>query len=90
MENLPPDVEAYRRTPSFTEHTVPQALLTDHRTKAGVWARIVVETGALLMRIAETGEQVHLEPGVDGVAAPEQAHRVELSSTAKFFVEFHR
>lgn len=38
---LPP----YKRTPTFDEHTIPAGLRRDHRTRAGVWGRIVVEAG---------------------------------------------
>ncbi|MGA8400627.1 MAG: DUF1971 domain-containing protein, partial [Stellaceae bacterium] len=35
---LPPGLVAYRRTPIFTETTLPNGLRHRHRTKAGVWA----------------------------------------------------
>lgn len=34
---LPPDVRPYRRTPDFTEATVPEGLKRAHDTKPGVW-----------------------------------------------------
>src|SRR4051812_38643256 len=43
MASLPEHVQVYKQTPTFTEDNVPSGLLADHRTKAGVWARIVVE-----------------------------------------------
>jgi hypothetical protein len=37
IQGLPPGLTAYRRTPVFTETTLPAALRQRHRTKAGVW-----------------------------------------------------
>src|SRR3546814_17459197 len=47
MKPLPADVVPYKRTPDFTEQTVPPALLREHRTKEAVWGRIVVLEGRL-------------------------------------------
>ncbi|HET8883234.1 MAG TPA: DUF1971 domain-containing protein, partial [Solimonas sp.] len=47
MKPLPSDVLAYKRTPEFTEQTVPPGLLHEHQTKASVWAKIVVLEGRL-------------------------------------------
>ena len=41
------ELTPYKRTPSFSEATVPAGLLADHATKEGVWALIQVEDGAL-------------------------------------------
>lgn len=45
MKTLPEDVRPYRRTPTFTESTIPPSLLMDHTTKPGVWGVIHVVTG---------------------------------------------
>jgi tellurite methyltransferase len=50
-----------KRTPEFTEATVPQGLLRDHSTKAGVWAQIRVLEGTLRYHVPS--EVVHhVEP----------------------------
>src|SRR4051812_46608322 len=47
MAALPPELTACKRTESFSETSVPAALCSSHRTKPGVWARIIVEEGRL-------------------------------------------
>lgn len=39
---LPPGAQAYKRTPVFTQDTVPAGLLRDHVTREGTWALIHV------------------------------------------------
>lgn len=91
MKTLPADAEPYKRTATFTEETVPAGLLRAHRTKPGVWGRIVVEQGELRYRILEpTVEQVVLRPGLDGVVEPEVPHEVEPVGAVRFLVEFLR
>ena len=46
---LPAEVQAYRRTPEFTEATVPPALLKAHTTKDGTWALIHVLRAACVI-----------------------------------------
>jgi len=78
----------YKRTPTFTEDTVPAGLLRDHRTKAGVYGRIVVEAGRLELT---TGEQVVvLGAGEEAISQPEQTHSVKPLGMVRFYVEFCR
>ena len=89
MKSLPSDVIAYKRTPTFTQHTVPAGLLRAHTTKAGVWGRIVVASGQLRYRIQgdEPGEHV-LAPGHDGIVEPQVPHDVTPIGDVEFHVEF--
>ena len=91
MKDLPPGLEAYRRTPTFDQDSVPAGLRRAHHTKAGVWGRIVVEEGALLYRILEpeVEEQV-LRPGEPGVVEPTIRHEVAPQGPVRFYVEFLR
>jgi tellurite resistance-related uncharacterized protein len=88
MATVPPDVTPYKRTATFTEDTVPAGLLHDHRTKAGVWAHIVVEDGKLEYT-CDRGTFV-LSPNVRGVAPPEKTHHVRAIGPVRFHVEFLR
>ena len=91
MKRLPDDGSAYRRTPEFTEATVPAGLLRRHSTKSGVWGRIVVQEGVLRYRILEPQVEEHrLRQGHDGVVEPAVAHEVEPLGPVRFFVEFLR
>ena len=44
---LPPGAQAYKRTPVFTQDTVPAGLLRDHVTREGTWALIHVLEGVV-------------------------------------------
>ena len=90
MAKLPAHVTVYGRTPTFTEKSVPEALCQDHATKAGVWGRIIVESGRLAYIVTETGERQILLPGKSGVIAPIARHRVEPLGPVSFYVEFLR
>jgi tellurite resistance-related uncharacterized protein len=82
---------AYRRTPEFSESTIPAALRRHHATKAGVWARIHVIEGSLRYRILEpAGSEYILTPERPGVVEPEVPHEVEAIGGVRFYVEFLR
>ncbi|MFO0612545.1 MAG: DUF3565 domain-containing protein [Polyangiaceae bacterium] len=86
----PLSFEPYKRTPVFTEETVPRALLADHTTKAGVWGRIEVLEGALAYDVPSLSLVFELRPGEDGSVAPEVPHHVTPRGAVRFFVEFYR
>jgi len=85
---MPAGASEYKRTATFTEATLPAALRAAHRTKAGTWARIVVEAGALEYHVRG---RVHLlQPGQAGLVEPEQPHHVQPLGTVRVHVEFWR
>lgn len=91
MQTLPAYVVPYKRTPEFTESTVPEALRHSHDTKHGVWARIVVLEGQLLYRILEPViEEIWLDSSRCGVVEPMVKHQVEPRPGVRFYVEFCR
>lgn len=91
MKNLPNDVVSYKRTPEFSEDSVPKGLLNAHQTKAGTWGKIVVLEGALRYRILEPETEVtDLTPDRYGVVEPTVLHDVEPLGSVRFFVEFYR
>jgi tellurite resistance-related uncharacterized protein len=91
---LPADVRPYKRTPTFTEATVPPGLLCAHATKEGVWGLIHVLEGRLAYRVTDRrrprSEQVLTPDGELGVVEPTIEHEVEPLGRVAFFVEFHR
>ena len=89
MKNLPENVKEYKRTPSFTEDSVPKGLLSSHTTKAGTWGKIVIEDGKLLYRILEPQiEEVVLSSMKHGVVEPQIPHEVQPLGQVKFHVVF--
>ena len=90
MKELPQDVAPYKRTPVFTERSVPMALLKSHSTKSGTWGLIVVLEGSLTYRIIEPSiEEIRLEPGKPGVVEPTIKHELELDAEVRFYVQFY-
>lgn len=90
---LPSDVQAYKRTPTFTEQTVPEALLNEHFTKAGTWGLLVVEHGKLQYVVTEPGfkKEHFVESGATAVITPEHKHYVKLlNDDAAFHIVFYR
>lgn len=91
MKPLPPTVAFHRRTPEFTERSIPDALRRSHRTKAEVWGRIVVLEGRLRYRIlASPAKETILDAGNPGIVEPQVEHEVEPLGHVRFFVEFYR
>jgi tellurite resistance-related uncharacterized protein len=93
-DELPADLEAYRRTPEFSEMSVPKGLLQEHSTKAGVWGLIRVVEGQLLYRVTDDrrvpAERLLRAGDAPGVVEPEILHQVEPQGKVRFFVDFFR
>ncbi len=91
MAALPEGVAPYRRTPVFTEATIPAGLRRSHSTASGIWGLIHVLEGRLLYRVLGSGTERVLEPGgPPGVVEPTVPHEVAPLGTVRFYVEFHR
>lgn len=87
---LPAHFVPYKRTPIFTEESVPAALRNDHSTKTGVWGKIIVEEGRLRYRVGPLDVDAELSPDNSGIVIPEVLHSVEPLGPVRFFVEFYR
>jgi hemoglobin len=91
---LPEGLEAYRRTPIFTEETIPVGLRRAHSTKTGTWAEIHVLEGRLLYRISDPrrppNETVLSPSAPPGIVEPTVLHEVEPQGALRFYVEFYR
>jgi len=86
----PPAAKAYKRTPTFSEATIPAGLLKDHSTKAGVWGMLNVTDGRLRYIVPSRGIDTELDRRTVAVIVPEELHRVEPIGPVAFFVEFLR
>jgi tellurite resistance-related uncharacterized protein len=91
---LPEGLESYKRTPSFTEVSVPAGLLHDHSTKEGTWGMIHVEEGRLRYVVSDPRRQrsewILTAGGTPGVVEPTIQHHVEPLGAVRFYVEFLR
>ncbi len=80
-----------RSTPFWTKETVPQALLTHHNTKKGVYGRLSVMNGAVKFfgfaseQATEPEMEVVIKAGQFGVTPPQYWHRIELLSDDTWF-----
>lgn len=90
MTSAPPGAIRYKRTPTFTEATLPDALKRDHNTKSGVWAVIHVESGALRYRQDAPPVDVTLRPGETLACPPGVVHRVQPMPAVAFHIAFWR
>ena len=92
MLNLPNNVVAYKRTKTFTNETVPKALLNDHSTKQNVWGKLMVESGSItyLVTEVEPNQSSLIQSGEWAVIAPEQQHHIQLHGNVKFYIEFYK
>lgn len=87
---LPDRFVAYKRTPDFTEESLPAALRKDHSTRTGVWAKIIVAEGRVRYRVPALDADMELSPDKIGVVVPEVPHNVEPLGPTRFFVEFYK
>lgn len=91
MKDIPASAKSYKKTPEFTEDTVPAGLLKAHQTKAGTWGKINVTEGKLHYRILEPEfEELLLSNEKFGVVEPTILHEVEPVGKVRFHVEFFR
>ncbi len=91
MKSFPDNVLPYKKTPEFTERTLPDAVRESHRTKEGVWAKIIVLEGSLEYSILQGEiEVVPLKHGVVGVVEPAIHHCVKPIGAVRFYVEFYK
>ena len=85
---LPSGLKPGRRTPSFTDETVPDGLARDHTTKAGTWGVIHVEEGRLRYCVPSRAYETEIAAGEKAVIEPEVPHHVAPVGAVTFFVEF--
>lgn len=87
---LPEHFRETRRTPRFTEASVPDGLRRRHSTKRGVWGVIHVLRGRLAYRQADPfDDERTLESGETALILPEVEHEVEPLGEVEFEVAFH-
>ncbi|MAT06007.1 MAG: tellurite resistance protein [Acidimicrobiaceae bacterium] len=88
-DRLPAGAELVRITETFDEATVPRGLLRTHRVATGTWGRIVVSDGCLCFVWEDDGSLVELAAGDSLVIPPDTPHRVEMTASVRFAVEFY-
>ena len=70
---------------------MPDGFRQIHRTKDGVWGRVVILHGELQYRILDAPEQeTILDRDRPGVVEPQMPHYVKPLGKVRFYVEFYR
>jgi tellurite resistance-related uncharacterized protein len=89
--DLPDEAEFVRVTPDYDEHSVPAGLLAAHRVADGVWGRLVVRDGSIVIVFEDDPEwRYSIAAGSSQVLPPGARHHVEIVGHVRFAVEFHR
>lgn len=93
MKQLPPNVNAYKKTKAFTELTIPAGLLKNHQTLPEVWGKIVILKGKIEYVIEsgdDANEVIVLDDGKFGVVEPQVLHHLRILDEVEFYVEFYK
>ena len=88
-QEIPNGYAPYRRTPLFTNDSIPKGLRARHTTKKGVWGTIHLQSGSLRYRIHDPYHtEIILDLDRQGIVLPEVEHEVDPLDNVEFFVEF--
>jgi len=88
---FPDGLVAYKKTPHFTEATIPKGLLNNHTTKLGTWGLIHVLDGTLAYIHEQKGiKPINIKAGETAAVPPCMPHHVCAHGTVTFFVEFYK
>ena len=88
---LPNGLEYVRTTATFDQDDHPAGLRRAHRVAEGVWARLVVHTGALVFVFEdEADERIDVVAGASVVIPPLRLHHVDIDGPVTFSIDFHR
>ena len=87
---MPRGYAEYRRTATFDASSVPKALLKEHRTKLGVWGKLIIHEGRLDYVVLEPERRVTtLAAGDEQVIVSALAHEIAPSDDARFTIAFY-
>ncbi len=87
-----PEGLVHARTTDVLDHEHhPSGILRAHRVADGVWARLVVRNGSLLLVFEDHAEdRVRVSADVPAVIPPSRPHHVEFDGPVIFVLEFYR
>jgi tellurite resistance-related uncharacterized protein len=83
-------ITPYASSPIFAEHSLPDALRNDHRTKDGTWGVLRVLAGEVRLVFIDPPSQVLVTPETPALIPPQATHFVELLGKMTMQVEFYR
>ncbi len=85
---FPEGLKEYKRTPVFTQDTIPKGLLNNHSTKAGTWGKIEVHKGKLKYH-PEAHDVITVAAGEAANIPPQMVHHVSADDEVAFHVAFY-
>ncbi|MDO5631507.1 MAG: DUF1971 domain-containing protein [Paracoccus sp. (in: a-proteobacteria)] len=80
--------QIYRSTEVFTQDTIPDALLKEHKIKAGSRGLLRVLSGRIWLVYEDRDERILLSPDHPGLIEPLAPHHVELDGAVAFQIDF--
>lgn len=84
---IPPEARLDRRTPTFTSNTVPEDLLSGHKSSA--WAKLVVTSGDVTFVDEQPQWRTTVNSRRPVVIVPGRCHHIEPQRDAEFHMEFY-
>lgn len=87
----PAKLEVYRTTATFAAAEIPAGLRREHKTKTGVWGRLVVVQGWAELRFGSLDNRcARAEAGESASIPPDLAHVLVTSDNVRLYIEFAR
>lgn len=79
----------YATSPVFDEHSLPDALRKEHRTKEGTWGLLRVLEGEVELVFLDPPRDRRVTPDDPAPIPPQAPHYVKLLGPMQMQVEFH-
>jgi len=87
---LPVGLTAYKKTPVFTQETIPKGFRKAHSTKQGTWGLIKVISGQVNYVVDYLDDKtLKLDQHAHGVISPQMEHHLEVIGDVELYVEFY-
>jgi tellurite resistance-related uncharacterized protein len=83
-------VAPYATLPIFDEHSLPDALRNDHRTKEGTWGLLRVLEGEVWLIFLDPPNESRVTPDNPAIIPSQAAHHVVPLGRMTMQVEFYR
>ncbi|MGB5076228.1 MAG: DUF1971 domain-containing protein [Sphingorhabdus sp.] len=80
----------YASSPVFDEHSLPDALRNDHRTKPGSWGLLRVLDGEVSLVFVDPPSEHLVTPANPALIPPQETHYVTPVGRMRMQVEFYR
>lgn len=80
----------YASSPIFDEHSLPDALCNDHRTKPDTWGLIRMLEGEVRLIFVDPPSEHLVTPESPAVISPQATHHVVVLGPMRMQVEFYR